>query len=140
MRDTPAEGAASVEPFIDAHQHFWNLAINPYPWLQGETVPNFRYGDYSALRRSYLPEDLAREVLRLGRRLRDLDAARLPASAGVHLRLHDDDVAAERARRLFGLGGRGGEASVGDGDAEGTQQLLGLVLVDVHRSDPQRAI
>ncbi len=62
MRDTPAAGAASVEPFIDAHQHFWNLAINPYPWLQGETVPNFRYGDYSALRRNYLPEDLARDT------------------------------------------------------------------------------
>ena len=59
MRDTPAEGAAPVEAFIDAHQHFWDLARNPYPWLQDETVPNFRYGDYSALRRNYLPEDLA---------------------------------------------------------------------------------
>jgi predicted TIM-barrel fold metal-dependent hydrolase len=62
MRDTPAESAAPVEPFIDAHQHFWNLARNPYPWLQDETVPNFRYGDYSALRRNYLPEDLARDT------------------------------------------------------------------------------
>ncbi|WP_042885842.1 amidohydrolase family protein [Cupriavidus necator] len=59
MRD---EHAAPVEPFIDAHQHFWDLDRNPYPWLQGETVPNFRYGDYSALRRNYLPEDLARDT------------------------------------------------------------------------------
>ncbi len=50
------------EPFVDAHQHFWNLDLHPYPWLQGETVPNFRYGDYSALRRNYLPTDLARDT------------------------------------------------------------------------------
>lgn len=50
------------EPFVDAHQHFWDLGANPYPWLQGETVPNFRYGDYSALKRNYLPADLARDT------------------------------------------------------------------------------
>ncbi|QRF61060.1 amidohydrolase [Variovorax paradoxus] len=50
------------EPFVDAHQHFWNLDAHPYPWLQGETVPNFRYGDYSALKRNYLPADLARDT------------------------------------------------------------------------------
>ena len=50
------------EPFIDAHQHFWDLGANPYPWLQGEMVPNFRYGDYSALKRNYLPADLARDT------------------------------------------------------------------------------
>ncbi|WP_077001009.1 amidohydrolase [Variovorax sp. KK3] len=50
------------EAFIDAHQHFWDLEANPYPWLQGETVPAFRYGDYSALKRSYLPADYARDT------------------------------------------------------------------------------
>jgi predicted TIM-barrel fold metal-dependent hydrolase len=50
------------EPFVDAHQHFWKLDAHPYPWLQGETVPNFRYGDYSALKRNYLPADLARDT------------------------------------------------------------------------------
>lgn len=54
--------AASATPFIDAHQHFWDLGRHPYPWLQGETVPNFRYGDYSALRRNYLPADYARDT------------------------------------------------------------------------------
>jgi len=49
---------------IDAHQHFWDLEANPYPWLQGETVPAFRYGDYSALRRSYLPADFERDTRR----------------------------------------------------------------------------
>jgi predicted TIM-barrel fold metal-dependent hydrolase len=50
------------EPFVDAHQHFWKLDAHPYPWLQGETVSNFRYGDYSALKRNYLPADLARDT------------------------------------------------------------------------------
>jgi predicted TIM-barrel fold metal-dependent hydrolase len=46
----------SVPPFIDAHQHFWDLDHNPYPWLQGAPL-SFRYGDYSLLRRNYLPPD-----------------------------------------------------------------------------------
>ena len=43
-------------PIIDAHQHFWDLDRNPYPWLQDAPV-DFRYGDYGALRRSYMPAD-----------------------------------------------------------------------------------
>ena len=48
-------------PFIDAHQHFWDLDHNPYPWLQDSEPIAFRYGDYSALKRNYLPADLARD-------------------------------------------------------------------------------
>ncbi len=43
-------------PIVDAHQHFWDLGKNRYPWLQDAPVA-FRYGDYSALRRNYLPHD-----------------------------------------------------------------------------------
>jgi len=50
------------EPFIDAHQHFWDLGKNPYPWLQDPEPIRFRYGDYSALKRNYLPADLARDT------------------------------------------------------------------------------
>ncbi|GAB7547620.1 amidohydrolase family protein [Cupriavidus sp. 8B] len=50
------------QPFIDAHHHFWDLQANPYPWLQGEDVKGFRYGDYAALKRNYLPEDFARDT------------------------------------------------------------------------------
>ena len=50
------------EPFIDAHQHFWDLGNNPYPWLQDKEPIAFRYGDYSALKRNYLPADLARDT------------------------------------------------------------------------------
>lgn len=58
MRD--AEEAASL-PIVDAHQHFWDLQQNYYPWLcDAEPIP-FRYGDYRAIRRSYLPGDYRRD-------------------------------------------------------------------------------
>jgi predicted TIM-barrel fold metal-dependent hydrolase len=51
---------------VDAHQHFWDLARNPYPWLQDSKPIAFRYGDYSALRRNYLPDDFRRDTQGLG--------------------------------------------------------------------------
>jgi len=42
---------------IDAHQHFWNLDQNYLPWLRDEPPITFRYGDYSSLKRNYLPAD-----------------------------------------------------------------------------------
>lgn len=48
---------AEIPAFIDAHHHFWDLDTNPYPWLQGETVHDFRYGSYESLQRNYLPKD-----------------------------------------------------------------------------------
>jgi predicted TIM-barrel fold metal-dependent hydrolase len=44
-------------PIVDAHQHFWDLGRNYLPWLCDERDIPFRYGDYSALRRNYLPSD-----------------------------------------------------------------------------------
>lgn len=44
-------------PIVDAHHHFWDPLKNHHPWLSSsETVP-FRYGDYSAIKRRYFPED-----------------------------------------------------------------------------------
>lgn len=51
----------SEQPIVDAHQHFWDLARGRHPWLQGEPVP-FRYGDYTAIRRTHLPADYRRAV------------------------------------------------------------------------------
>jgi len=48
-------------PIIDAHQHFWDLEHNRHPWLQDVPPIPFRYGDYTALRRSYLPADFRRD-------------------------------------------------------------------------------
>jgi predicted TIM-barrel fold metal-dependent hydrolase len=47
---------------IDAHQHFWDLDANYLPWLADKPV-NFRYGDYDALRRNYLPFDYRADAL-----------------------------------------------------------------------------
>jgi len=51
----------TAAPVVDPHQHFWDLEHNSYPWLNGDLRLNFRYGDYSALRRSYLPADYRRD-------------------------------------------------------------------------------
>ena len=42
---------------VDAHQHFWDPRVNYHPWLCDEPMRPFRYGDYSAIRRPYLPAD-----------------------------------------------------------------------------------
>ena len=44
-------------PIIDAHHHFWNPIVNYHPWLRDEPMIPFRYGDYSSIRRPYLPKD-----------------------------------------------------------------------------------
>ncbi|MGQ0511177.1 MAG: amidohydrolase family protein [Betaproteobacteria bacterium] len=44
-------------PIADAHQHFWDPRLNHHPWLCDQPPVAFRYGDYSALRRPYLPAD-----------------------------------------------------------------------------------
>jgi predicted TIM-barrel fold metal-dependent hydrolase len=49
-------------PIVDAHQHFWDLGRNYLPWLCDEPPVPFRYGDYRALRRDYLPPDYFRDV------------------------------------------------------------------------------
>jgi predicted TIM-barrel fold metal-dependent hydrolase len=50
---------------VDAHQHFWDLdGPLHYPWLEDEPPVPFRYGDYSSIRRSYLPRDYRRDTTR----------------------------------------------------------------------------
>jgi predicted TIM-barrel fold metal-dependent hydrolase len=49
-------------PIVDAHHHFWEPAINPHPWLAPEARIPFRYGDYSAIKRRYLPDDYKRDA------------------------------------------------------------------------------
>lgn len=44
-------------PIIDAHHHFWDPQTNYHPWLaDGANIP-FRYGDYSSIKRRYLPPE-----------------------------------------------------------------------------------
>ncbi|MFC0386597.1 amidohydrolase family protein [Muricoccus vinaceus] len=73
-----AAGGSAVLPIIDAHQHFWDLDANHHPWLRDPEPIPFRYGDYSALRRNYLPADYR------------ADAARHPVVGTVHMEAEFD--------------------------------------------------
>jgi predicted TIM-barrel fold metal-dependent hydrolase len=57
-------GITTALPMIDAHQHFWNLERNRHPWLSDPEPIAFRYGDYSPLRRTYLPADFRADSAR----------------------------------------------------------------------------
>ena len=48
-----------TDPIIDTHHHLWRAA--QVPWLNGPMQPRI-FGDYSAIRRDYLPEEYAAEV------------------------------------------------------------------------------
>lgn len=54
--------AAPGFAIVDAHQHFWDPTLNYHPWLNDEPPIAFRYGDYRALRRRYLPPDYLRDA------------------------------------------------------------------------------
>jgi len=58
-----ADGATAGDfPIVDPHQHFWDLSRNYYPWLCDPKPVHFRYGDYSSLKRNYLPPDYLRDA------------------------------------------------------------------------------
>ena len=47
-------------PIVDAHHHFWDIDRNYHPWLCDEPMIPFRYGDYTSIRKPFMPEDYAR--------------------------------------------------------------------------------
>lgn len=49
-------------PVIDAHHHVWEPRKNNYPWLSGDTLVPHRYGDYSPVKKTYLPDDFRRDA------------------------------------------------------------------------------
>jgi len=49
--------AGQASALVDAHQHFWDPDAHYYPWLNDEPPIPFRYGDYRAIRKRYLPPD-----------------------------------------------------------------------------------
>ena len=51
-------------PIVDAHHHLWQLSDGPlhYPWLQDPQAHAFFLGEYSALKRDYLPPDYRRDA------------------------------------------------------------------------------
>ena len=44
-------------PIIDAHHHYWDLSMRRHPWLAPDVLIPFRYGDYSAIKRNFMPAD-----------------------------------------------------------------------------------
>ena len=57
--DYLGSGDDSLLPIVDAHHHFWDLR-NPHPWLTELPRIPFRYGDYAAICKDFLPADYAR--------------------------------------------------------------------------------
>ncbi|MCH1883805.1 amidohydrolase family protein [Agrococcus sp. ARC_14] len=56
-------------PLVDAHHHYWEPGDGHQPWLRPEAAIPFRYGDYEAIKRDYLPADLRRDAESAGLRL-----------------------------------------------------------------------
>lgn len=96
MRDhqEPHDGRV---PIVDAHQHFWDLSLRRHPWLCREPWLPFRYGDYGAIRRDYLPDAYFR------------DCARQPVVKTVHMEAEwDPDDPLGETRWLMDLHRRTG--------------------------------
>ena len=49
-------------PIVDAHQHFWDPVDTRQPWLAPGALIPFRYGDYSAIKRRYLPDEYRQDA------------------------------------------------------------------------------
>jgi len=49
-------------PIVDAHHHVWTPYQHHYPWLSGDQVVPHRYGDYTPIKRNYLPDDYRRDA------------------------------------------------------------------------------
>jgi predicted TIM-barrel fold metal-dependent hydrolase len=47
--------------FVDAHHHFWDLKALYYGWLTDRPFDGHPAGDYSAIKKNFLPADLKRE-------------------------------------------------------------------------------
>lgn len=52
-----ASGDDDQLPIVDAHQHYFDVITNYYPWLRDRPLRPFRYGDYSSICRNFLPGD-----------------------------------------------------------------------------------
>lgn len=64
-------------PFVDSHHHLWDVERNHYPWLK-DVDHDRGWGDWSALRKSYLVADLL------------ADAEGLPLVKSVHVQANFD--------------------------------------------------
>jgi predicted TIM-barrel fold metal-dependent hydrolase len=54
--------ARDAVTLIDAHHHLWDLRMGRHPWLCSAEGKDFFMGDYTPLRKNYLPEDYRRDA------------------------------------------------------------------------------
>ena len=122
---TEVEGRQAI---VDAHQHFWDPRVNHHPWLCDEPPIPFRYGDYSSLRRPYLPSDYRR------------DSARFDVVASVYVEAEwSEGAAVDELEYIAGLRRESGLPSVAVAQAwldrpDVEQQLDRLAAFDFVRS------
>jgi predicted TIM-barrel fold metal-dependent hydrolase len=64
MVESSADAIVASLPIVDAHHHVWDLSLKAHPWLTGEPLASFRYGDYRAIRRTCLPAGYRRDTAR----------------------------------------------------------------------------
>lgn len=76
-------------PLVDAHHHYWEPGEGRQPWLRPEARIPFRYGDYEAIKRDYLPPDLDRDAASAG--------VQLVGSVTMETEWDDDDPLGEIA-------------------------------------------
>jgi predicted TIM-barrel fold metal-dependent hydrolase len=53
--------APEAVTLIDAHHHLWDLSMARHPWLGDHPEKGFFLGDYSPLKRNYLPPDYLKD-------------------------------------------------------------------------------
>jgi len=49
-------------PVVDAHHHVWDLERNLYPWLTPDVLVPHRYGDYTAMKKTYSAADYLADI------------------------------------------------------------------------------
>ena len=64
MAGPSTDAVVASLPIVDAHHHVWDVSLRAHPWLTGAPLASFRYGDYAAIRRTYLPADYRRDTAR----------------------------------------------------------------------------
>jgi predicted TIM-barrel fold metal-dependent hydrolase len=116
-------------PIVDAHQHFWDPARTAHPWLTTAPLADFRYGDYAALRRPYLPPDFRS----------DTEGHRVVATVHVEAEWDTSDEVGE-TRWLAGLRAQHGLPTVAIGHARLDHPGVGEVLAGHARFDFVRGI
>ena len=92
LRSPAANEATTV--IVDAHQHFWNLAREPMPWMRPE---------HAAIARTFEPADLAPAARRLRRSTRTILVQAACTDADTDA-MFEQAADARLDRRRHGLG------------------------------------